>query len=279
MGWLSPILWPFLRVLAVFTVAPVFSLRSVPMRVKVGLAFLIALCAQGVLGDQPVISVNGTAALGAVAQQLAVGLAIGFAVRLVFAAVELAGPKGPLIAPLPGGTMNMLPKAVYGTTDWEAALRGILDDGREQCIGGGVVDGKSFLVAAILGAPAMWAPAREAVREGKIRYIGLSEVSVSILERAHSVHPITALQTEYSLWSRDVEADILPACERLGIGFVPYSPLGRGFLTGQIRSVDDLDAEAWNALNLRTRYYTTRLHKGAFYLPAFLEDMLKEVEE
>lgn len=91
MGWLSPILWPFLRVLAVFTVAPVFSLRSVPMRVKVGLAFLIALCAQGVLGGQPVISVNGLDALGAVAQQLAVGLAIGFAVRLVFAAVELAG--------------------------------------------------------------------------------------------------------------------------------------------------------------------------------------------
>ncbi len=83
----------------------------------------------------------------------------------------------------------------------------------------------------------------ELVREGKIRYIGLSEVSVSILERAHSVHPITALQTEYSLWSRDVEADILPACERLGIGFVPYSPLGRGFLTGQIRSIDDLDAD------------------------------------
>ncbi|KQN60901.1 aldo/keto reductase [Serratia sp. Leaf51] len=81
------------------------------------------------------------------------------------------------------------------------------------------------------------------VREGKIRYIGLSEVSVSILERAHSVHPITALQTEYSLWSRDVEAEILPACERLGIGFVPYSPLGRGFLTGQIRSIDDLDAD------------------------------------
>lgn len=81
------------------------------------------------------------------------------------------------------------------------------------------------------------------VREGKIRYIGLSEVSVSILERAHSVHSITALQTEYSLWSRDVEADILPACERLGIGFVPYSPLGRGFLTGQIRSIDDLDAD------------------------------------
>ncbi|MBU9848931.1 aldo/keto reductase [Rahnella aceris] len=81
------------------------------------------------------------------------------------------------------------------------------------------------------------------VREGKIRYIGLSEVPVSILERAHKVHPVTALQTEYSLWSRDVEADILPACERLGIGFVPYSPLGRGFLTGQIRSVEDLDLD------------------------------------
>lgn len=81
------------------------------------------------------------------------------------------------------------------------------------------------------------------VREGKIRYVGLSEVPVSILERAHKIHPVTALQTEYSLWSRDVEAEILPACERLGIGFVPYSPLGRGFLTGQIRSVDDLDAD------------------------------------
>ena len=91
MAWLSPILWPFLRVLAVFTVAPVFSMRTIPMRLKIGLAFLVAVCAQGVLVDQPVISVNGPAALGAVAQQVAVGLAIGFSVRLVFAAVELAG--------------------------------------------------------------------------------------------------------------------------------------------------------------------------------------------
>lgn len=89
------------------------------------------------------------------------------------------------------------------------------------------------------------------VREGKIRYIGLSEVSVSILERAHKVHPITALQTEYSLWSRDVEAEILPACERLGIGFVPYSPLGRGFLTGQIRSIEDLDADDYRLASPR----------------------------
>jgi flagellar biosynthetic protein FliR len=90
-AWISPILWPFLRVLAVFTVAPVFSMRAIPMRVKVGLAFLVALCAQAVLTHQPVISVNGREALGAVAQQVVVGLAIGFAVRLVFSAVELAG--------------------------------------------------------------------------------------------------------------------------------------------------------------------------------------------
>jgi aryl-alcohol dehydrogenase-like predicted oxidoreductase len=89
------------------------------------------------------------------------------------------------------------------------------------------------------------------VREGKIRYIGLSEVSVSTLERANKVHPITALQTEYSLWSRDVEAEILPACERLGIGFVPYSPLGRGFLTGKIRSIDDLDADDYRLASPR----------------------------
>lgn len=91
MAWLSPVLWPFLRVLAVFTVAPVFSMRVIPMRAKIGLAFLVALCAQAVLSPQPVIGVNDRAALSAVFQQLAVGLAIGFAVRLVFAAVEMAG--------------------------------------------------------------------------------------------------------------------------------------------------------------------------------------------
>ncbi|WP_314153656.1 aldo/keto reductase [Rouxiella badensis] len=77
------------------------------------------------------------------------------------------------------------------------------------------------------------------VREGKIRYLGLSEVSAATLERAHKVHPISALQTEYSLWSREVEESVLPACARLGIAFVPYSPLGRGFLTGAIRTPDD----------------------------------------
>lgn len=74
----------------------------------------------------------------------------------------------------------------------------------------------------------------ELVREGKIRHIGLCEVSAATLRRAHAVHPVAALQTEYSLWTRDVEAQILPACQELGVGFVPYSPLGRGFLTGTI---------------------------------------------
>jgi aryl-alcohol dehydrogenase-like predicted oxidoreductase len=78
------------------------------------------------------------------------------------------------------------------------------------------------------------------VREGKVRYLGLSEAGPQTIRRAHAVHPITALQTEYSLWSRDPEDEILPTVRELGIGFVPYSPLGRGFLTGQIKSVDDL---------------------------------------
>jgi aryl-alcohol dehydrogenase-like predicted oxidoreductase len=81
------------------------------------------------------------------------------------------------------------------------------------------------------------------VRAGKVRYLGLSEASPATLERAHAVHPITALQTEYSLWTRDPEDGVLAACRRLGIGFVPYSPLGRGFLTGAIRRPEDFDAD------------------------------------
>jgi aryl-alcohol dehydrogenase-like predicted oxidoreductase len=78
------------------------------------------------------------------------------------------------------------------------------------------------------------------VQEGKVRYLGLSEAAPATIRRAHATYPITALQTEYSLWSRDPEEEILPACRELGIGFVAYSPLGRGFLTGQIKSIDDL---------------------------------------
>ncbi|MCF3130740.1 aldo/keto reductase [Streptomyces olivochromogenes] len=81
----------------------------------------------------------------------------------------------------------------------------------------------------------------ELVAEGKVRHIGLSEAAAATIRRAHAVHPITAVQTEYSLWTRDPEAEVLPACRELGIGFVPYSPLGRGFLAGRFSSPEDLD--------------------------------------
>ena len=91
----------------------------------------------------------------------------------------------------------------------------------------------------------------ELVKEGKVKAIGLSEAAPESIRRAHAVHPITALQTEYSLWTRDPEAEILPTVRRLGIGFVAYSPLGRGFLTGQIRSLDQLSPEDFRANNPR----------------------------
>lgn len=81
----------------------------------------------------------------------------------------------------------------------------------------------------------------ELVEQGKVRHVGLSEAAPDTIRRAHAVHPITALQTEYSLWTRDVEAEVLPTCRELGIGFVPYSPLGRGFLSGRFKSPEDLD--------------------------------------
>ncbi len=84
------------------------------------------------------------------------------------AAGSRAGPNGPLVAPLPGGTMNMLPKALYGTTDWKAALRTALEEGAPQCVSGGTVEGHAFYCAAIFGSPALWAPAREAMRTGKL---------------------------------------------------------------------------------------------------------------
>ena len=83
------------------------------------------------------------------------------------------------------------------------------------------------------------------VREGKVRHLGLSEAAPATLRRAAAVHPIAALQTEYSLWTRDVEAEILPVCRELGIGFVAYSPLGRGFLSGRLRQAEDLEAGDW----------------------------------
>ena len=87
------------------------------------------------------------------------------------------------------------------------------------------------------------------VQQGKIRYIGLSEAPAELIRRAHAVHPLSAVQTEYSLWSREVEDEVLPVLKELGIGLVPYSPLGRGFLTGQIKTFDDLPADDYR------RYY------------------------
>jgi aryl-alcohol dehydrogenase-like predicted oxidoreductase len=91
----------------------------------------------------------------------------------------------------------------------------------------------------------------ELVAEGKIRHIGLSEAGVATIRRAHAVHPITALQSEYSLWTRDPEAAVLPLLRELNIGFVAYSPLGRGFLTGKIRSTEQFDATDFRATNPR----------------------------
>jgi aryl-alcohol dehydrogenase-like predicted oxidoreductase len=91
----------------------------------------------------------------------------------------------------------------------------------------------------------------ELVHAGKVRHLGLSEAAPQTIRRAHKVHPIAALQTEYSLWSRDPEDEILPAVRELGIGFVAYSPIGRGFLSGQWRSIDDLAPDDWRRANPR----------------------------
>jgi aryl-alcohol dehydrogenase-like predicted oxidoreductase len=91
----------------------------------------------------------------------------------------------------------------------------------------------------------------ELVRAGKVRYLGLSEASPKTIRRAHKVHPISALQTEYSLWERDPEDEILPTVRELGIGFVPYSPLGRGFLTGQFKRFEDLAPDDFRRMSPR----------------------------
>jgi aryl-alcohol dehydrogenase-like predicted oxidoreductase len=109
----------------------------------------------------------------------------------------------------------------------------------------------------------------ELVKEGKIRHIGLSEASANTLRRAVKVHPIAALQTEYSLWTRDPEDEILAACRELGIGFVAYSPLGRGFLTGQFKTFDDLGADDYRRSS--PRFQGENFQKNL--------DLVKKVEE
>jgi aryl-alcohol dehydrogenase-like predicted oxidoreductase len=91
----------------------------------------------------------------------------------------------------------------------------------------------------------------ELVHQGKVKYLGLSEAAPATIRRAYKVHPIAALQTEYSLWTRDVEAEILPTCRELGITFVPYSPLGRGFFTGAFKNLSDLASDDFRRSNPR----------------------------
>lgn len=109
----------------------------------------------------------------------------------------------------------------------------------------------------------------ELVKEGKVRFLGLSEASAATLKKANSVHPISALQTEYSLWSRDVEDEILPACRALGIGFVPYSPLGRGFLTGQFKKLEDIPEDDYRRNS--PRFQGENFQKNL--------DLVKKIEE
>jgi aryl-alcohol dehydrogenase-like predicted oxidoreductase len=109
----------------------------------------------------------------------------------------------------------------------------------------------------------------ELVRQGKVRFLGLSEAGPETIRRAHAVYPITALQSEYSLWTRDPEDEVLPVCRELGIGFVPYSPLGRGFLTGKIQSPEDLPEEDYRR--------TTPRFQGENFQRNL--DLVKRVEE
>src|SRR5438034_1913863 len=109
----------------------------------------------------------------------------------------------------------------------------------------------------------------ELVRQGKLRFLGLSEAGAETIRRAHAVHPITALQSEYSLWTRDPEAEVLGVCRELGIGFVPYSPLGRGFLTGKIQKPEDLPQDDY-------RRSTPRFQGENFQRNL---DLVKRVEE
>jgi aryl-alcohol dehydrogenase-like predicted oxidoreductase len=110
----------------------------------------------------------------------------------------------------------------------------------------------------------------ELVREGKVRALGLSEASAATIRRAHAVHPIAAVQSEYSLWTRDPEDEVLPLCRELGIGFVPYSPLGRGLLTGTIRKLEVLDSGDWRLTQPRFQAESMRAN-------ASLLDVLDEL--
>src|SRR2546422_2202438 len=117
------------------------------------------------------------------------------------------------------------------------------------------------------------------VKAGKVRYLGLSEAGPDSLKRASKIHPITALQTEYSLWARDVEDKILPACRELGIGFVAYSPLGRGLLTGNIRRIEDIAAHDVRRKQPRSEEHTSELQSRLHLVCRLLLEKKKKDRE
>ena len=167
---------------------------------------------------------------------------VGRAIRGRRGRVVIATKFG-IVRSADGGRLGISGKADYVRSACEASLRRLGVDVIDLYYQHRV-DPKTPIEETV-GAMAML------VKEGKVRHLGLSEAGAATIRRAHAVHPIAALQTEYSLWSRDPEDEILPTCRELGIGFVPYSPLGRGFLTGQIKRFEDLAADDFRRMNPR----------------------------
>ena len=163
----------------------------------------------------------------------------------------LGGDRDSVVVATKGGTLKHLDDDSYGFDGRPANLR-IALEGSLKRLGTDHVDlyyqhrmDPAVPIEETVGAMA------EFIAEGKILGYGLSEAAPERIRAAHAVHPITAIQTEYSLWSRDPEAELLPLLRELGVGFVPYSPLGRGFLTGALRSIDQLDAQDFRRNNPR----------------------------
>jgi aryl-alcohol dehydrogenase-like predicted oxidoreductase len=163
----------------------------------------------------------------------------------------IKGRRDEVVVATKFGILSHTGRAPGGTDSSPASIR-VAIDGSLKRLGTDRIDlyyqhrvDRSTPIEETVGALA------ELVAEGKILHIGLSEAGPDTIRRAHAVHPVAALQTEYSLWTRDPEAELLPLLRELGIGFVPYSPLGHGFLTGQIRTPDEIPDDDWRKTNPR----------------------------